>query len=160
MRVEAGQYNMYLQLYMLTANTDVHFYQSAVTSQCVPQSLILTVLFPSWLAQSGINLLLCISERKACNASMCFPLCLWFEAGLRSVDHTLKAPNQEQEGRMNKIIHCGSLAASLLLFSFPCLPHDCVWYLDITRGRRYWGQKQSTQAPPKAWKIEKSCQEH
>lgn len=40
--------------------------------------------------------------------------------GWGSIDHSLKAPNQEQEGRMNKIIHHALLAAGLLRFSLSC----------------------------------------
>lgn len=107
--------------------------------QCTPQQLCLNltlfVLFPRWPAQSESTsgcatqshrplMLPCVSL----SLSTCI-ICLWFEAGLGSVDHGLKASNQEQEERMNKIIHHGFIAAGLLLFSPLRYIYECVWYL-------------------------------
>lgn len=104
----------------------MHFYPSA--SKCLLLPFIIPqppdAAFPSQPAQN---------ESTSCCAPLShrplMPLCVFpshsahtapvFDLSLSCspIDHSLKAPNQEQEGRMNKIMHESSRAAGLLLFS-------------------------------------------
>lgn len=107
--------------YVLTGSTYVHFYPSA--SKCLLLPFIIPqapdAAFPSQPAQNESTSRCAPLSHRASNACV-FPShsahtapVFDFSLFCSPIDHSLKAPNQEQEGGMNKIMHEGSL----LLFS-------------------------------------------